>query len=538
MALRVKCKCGKSLKVSSKLADKKVSCPGCQRPFRIPAAKFEARRAKAAASRRAASGSAGKSPARSRPPAPQPFNDPASAARAVPASLDDDLLNDLSGDYDESQSDILTELDVDAGHAELLASAPAPIAPSEAVEPVPGDGPVCRSCNRRLQRGAKICVQCGINLKTGRSMITSDDGHIDGAYETADKIIRGVSWLLPFGYLPIASEGFGTCKPHVVRAVAILTVLISVWFWCYEWSGSPKMQSHKQLLLWTGEQEPTSDDILMFYEFTEYGDAGAFEDKYAELEEKALLAQASDEIDPDEEDEEAADADRTLPGGIPLDFFIDTSSWNDALVVKAHEALPLEQRTIGEYRTSQLLTNAFLHGGILHLVGNLIFLMIFGTRVNMLIGNIASGVLYPVLAVLASYIFLVSAAAGAPMPALGASGAIMGLAGMYLILFPIHKVHMAIWWRWGLVGGFHLSMKLFGVRGFWVVLFYIAFDVFFTVLNLETGTAHWAHLGGFIVGMVLALILLFSRLVNARGGDILSAILGKHAWALIGKPRA
>ena len=49
--------------------------------------------------------------------------------------------------------------------------------------------------------------------------------------------------------------------------------------------------------------------------------------------------------------------------------------------------------------------------------------------------------------------------------------------------------------------------------------------------------AHWAHLGGMLAGITIALLLLVTRLVNARGGDILSVTLGRHAWALIGRPR-
>lgn len=119
---------------------------------------------------------------------------------------------------------------------------------------------------------------------------------------------------------------------------------------------------------------------------------------------------------------------------------------------------------------------------------------------------------------------------------LGASGVVMGLAGMYLILFPAHHVHVATWWRWGLVGGFQLNLRLFPVRGFWIVLFYIAFDVLYTVLQIDDDVAHWAHLGGFIAGVVVALGLLLARLVNARGGDLLSVILGPAAWGLIGRP--
>jgi membrane associated rhomboid family serine protease len=107
---------------------------------------------------------------------------------------------------------------------------------------------------------------------------------------------------------------------------------------------------------------------------------------------------------------------------------------------------------------------------------------------------------------------------------------------MYLVLFPIHKVHLALWLRWGVFLPLRFHLKLFAVRGFWVVLFYIAFDVLFTILRIDTGVARWAHLGGFIAGVTIALILLFSRLINARGGDILTALFKHRAWALIGHP--
>ena len=69
-----------------------------------------------------------------------------------------------------------------------------------------------------------------------------------------------------------------------------------------------------------------------------------------------------------------------------------------------------------------------------------------------------------------------------------------------------------------------------------MVLLFISFDVFFVSLGAEDGTARWAHLGGFIAGMVIALALLLSRVLNAAGGDLITVILGRHAWKLIGRP--
>src|SRR6185295_14564324 len=99
--------------------------------------------------------------------------------------------------------------------------------------------------------------------------------------------------------------------------------------------------------------------------------------------------------------------------------------------------------------------------GIMHLVGNMIFLMVIGTRVNALVGNTATIAFYPLLAAISGWAQMTSLANEPPAPSLGASGAIMGLAGMYLVLMPVHKVHMAFWFRMGLIGRFRHYFKLF-----------------------------------------------------------------------------
>ncbi len=567
MALRVRCRCGKTLRISSALADRKLACPHCKYPFRIPAAKFKAAQAKAAAQARARQAE--------RPPAPSavkaatrrpqragsPEASPAAARAAarpgpIATRLDEDLLGGFPGEDDASRGGLLTELAAEESSASV---APSAIELHDAAQVVGADatsgGPTCPACNRVLAAGAKICVQCGINLQTGRSLMMTDDSRLDSAYVAAENTIRWVSWVIPLSFLPIASEAFGTRKPHAVRVLAVLTIITSVWLWCFDWSGSPKMQSYKNLLLWTGEAKPSAFYIHQFYAFTDYGDAPAFYAKLEALEAKAIeeAVEETEETTEEPEDaaEEAAEEDDDDGGDddeVPSSA-VAQLSWDelaegvvlidpdDDLTNAAHDALPPRQQCFGSYHSYQLLTNAFFHGDPIHLLGNLLFLMIFGARVNALIGNAATAVLYPILGVAASFIFLLSAVGNPPMPALGASGAIMGLAGIYVVLFPMHKVHTAAWFRWGLIRGFKLSLKIFALRGFWVVLFYIAFDVLYTVLGVETGTAHWAHLGGFMVGVVFGFALLLSRLVNARGGDILSALFGRHAWALIGKPR-
>lgn len=440
-------------------------------------------------------------------------------------------------------------------------------------------GPTCPSCRRELRPGAKICVQCGVDIRTGRAILISQETSLNEIYAAAESVISGLSWLIWVGVYPIASEAFGKRKPWTVRSIAVLTILVSFWFWAYDWTDSDKMTSLKNLMLWSGEAKPDGETVAFFYTATNWGNSEAYFAKVEELEtradsmaalgreptaqpheddpalndsdedwEKELAADNADgdPSDPANESDAPTDADAAASGP-STDLLasaqpkieppaIPQAQEEDDVYLAANAALPPEERAIGEYRPSQLLTHALLHGDILHLAGNLLFLMVLGTRVNALIGNIATIVLYPLLAVGAGLAHMWSVAGEMPRPSLGASGAIMGLAGMYLMLFPANKVHMAAWMRLGLIFGFQLRLRLFAVHGFWVVAFYIAFDIFYTAIGLETGTAHWAHLGGFIFGAGVALVLLCARLVNARGGDLLSVILGKHAWALVGRP--
>jgi membrane associated rhomboid family serine protease len=423
--IRVRCACGAKLTVAARFAGRKIKCPQCGGAIVVPAA---------------------------------------AAASASPPAVSDNIDSLFEG--------------LVAGETVAVAPPPTvgpPASPSRsgnavvAASAALGQPQTCPSCNQSLPADAKICVACGIHLKTGRPLLTTQEDTLDQAYIYAEKAIGILSWLIPVGVYPVASEAFGLRKPWTVRAIAVTTVLASLWFMVAVIHNPEPSIENANLMLWSGRATP------------------------ANLPSGQLAAQ------PDEAEGE--------PDQFPC-----------------------------SHRPYQLLTHAWLHGGLLHLAGNLLFLLVLGSRVNALIGNIFTALLYPLLAIVAGMAHAIAVADQPLTPMLGASGAVMGLAGMYLVLFPVHRVHMAAWYRFGLVGGFHLNMKLFPVRGFLVVLFYIAFDVFFTVIGLQDQVAHWAHLGGFIAGATIAFLLLCTRLVNARGGDILSALLGRHAWALIGKP--
>jgi len=388
-------------------------------------------------------------------------------------------------------------------------SLPMPPPPPGAAPKPTGPPPQCPSCQEQLPHGAVICVRCGINIKTGRSILTADESGLDQAQAATESIVSAISWLICFGIYPVRSEAFGKCKPHAIRALAAVTIAVTVAVWGYHLAVPNGVAASKNLMLWGGEAEPSAEHLQAM---CLYGGVG---------EPDKLQAAISSKLGPKIRGPEKAATDE-------VDF--------DKVFVEAHNALPEEAQCVGHFHAYQLLTHALLHGGLLHLLGNLLFLMVLGTRVNSLIGNPATLVIYPLLAIAGAVGQLVTSVDQMPYPMLGASGAIMGLAGMYFVLFPMNKMHMVYWWRFGLIGWFELHMRQFAVRGLWVVAFYIAFDVFYTALGVEDGTAHWAHLGGFIAGAGIAIVLVLARLVNARGGDIFSALLGRHAWALVGKP--
>ena len=354
----------------------------------------------------------------------------------------------------------------------------------------------CPSCDKKLADDATVCTDCGIYIDTGRPIITARGVDEDELYERSRRVIRPLSWIVPLGVYPVYSEAMGEHRPYATWAIATVTVMVSIFWLGLQSSGSAKMRSMKDLMLWSGRAQPSKEQIRAFYEHTNYGDKQAFLAKKRELRDTV----ASNEIDR-----------------------------------VALSKLTPAQQCFGRFAILQLVSHAFLHGSLLHLAGNMLFLLVFGSRVNSVIGNIPMLILYPVLAVTAALTHLLSIGSQPPTAMLGASGAVMGMAGVYLLLFPVHRIHLTAWARWGFLAGFHLSFKCFALRGFWVVLFYIMFDFIAVAFVIDTRTAHWAHIGGFIWGLAICVVILVSGL-GYSGSDGLSLILGKHAWPLIGSP--
>ncbi|WP_044291463.1 rhomboid family intramembrane serine protease [Rivularia sp. PCC 7116] len=158
-----------------------------------------------------------------------------------------------------------------------------------------------------------------------------------------------------------------------------------------------------------------------------------------------------------------------------------------------------------------LITSQFLHGGLLHLGGNMLFLWIFGNNVEEKLGYIKYLIFYlacGVLASLAQWYF----SQGSTIPSLGASGAIAGVMGAYIIRFPKAEVIGVV-----PLGIFFPTFRVpaYFFLGFWFIqqAFYGVSSLGMpTNIGMESGgIAYWAHAGGFVVGAILGPILgLFS----------------------------
>ena len=151
-----------------------------------------------------------------------------------------------------------------------------------------------------------------------------------------------------------------------------------------------------------------------------------------------------------------------------------------------------------------LVTSMFLHGGWMHLIGNMLFLWIFGDNLEDEMGHGRFALFYLVSG-LGAGLAHVLAAPGSPVPTVGASGAIAGVMGGYLLLFPKAKVDILFI--------FIVFFRIVPIPA-WIMLgLWFAMQLFNGVgANPDTGgVAYWAHAGGFVIGLVLALPL-FRRL--------------------------
>lgn len=157
--------------------------------------------------------------------------------------------------------------------------------------------------------------------------------------------------------------------------------------------------------------------------------------------------------------------------------------------------IPTELHPISTEGVTHLFTSMFMHGGIAHLLGNMWFLWIFGDNVEDEIGRIKFVIFYLLSGVAGALTHVVlNVKSGIPM--VGASGAISGVLGAYLLLHPSARVKMLFIIRF-------IRIPAWCYLLIWIGLQVLALSQASKVAGM--GIAYWAHIGGFVAGMFLSI---------------------------------
>lgn len=160
--------------------------------------------------------------------------------------------------------------------------------------------------------------------------------------------------------------------------------------------------------------------------------------------------------------------------------------------------------------TSYITAN-FLHGGWLHLIGNLWFLWLAGFVLEDFWGRSLYLAFY-LIAGAAALQFDAWLNSGSIVPTLGASGAVAALMGAFLVRFPKMRIEM-LWWMFARIR--------FKAPAYWLLPAWLVMEIFYgSIFGQSTGVAHWAHVGGFLFGALAALGLWYSGLEHKANREI------------------
>jgi len=159
------------------------------------------------------------------------------------------------------------------------------------------------------------------------------------------------------------------------------------------------------------------------------------------------------------------------------------------------------------YSFKGLFGHMWLHGGLFHLIGNMLFLWIFGNAVCSKIGNLMYFPVYILLGLFAAVAYNIFSDGRA----VGASGAINGIVGMFLIFYPLNDItyFWMLYLRWSGTVSF---------SSFWAIIMWFVFDIYGAV-NGGVGVAYTAHIGGFLAGVAIAVALLKFKIVEMEDDE-------------------
>ena len=192
---------------------------------------------------------------------------------------------------------------------------------------------------------------------------------------------------------------------------------------------------------------------------------------------------------------------RARGGEVALDAFV--TSWG---VVPADLTAAWSRGDLLTHGTATLITSQFLHGGWLHLLGNMLYLWIFGNNVEDRLGRLVFVGFYLTGGALAG-LSQIAIDPSSQIPTIGASGAIAATLGAYFVLFPRARITSLVF-----LGFFYqlIDVPAVIVLGFWFVL-QVLDGITSSGLTTAGGVAVFAHIGGFVAGAVAARLLFVGR---------------------------
>ncbi len=161
------------------------------------------------------------------------------------------------------------------------------------------------------------------------------------------------------------------------------------------------------------------------------------------------------------------------------------------LAMRPQEVLSAINGTSEHFPLVTIFTSMFLHGGFLHIFANMMFLAAFGPPVEQAVGPWRFTLYYLAWGVFAALAQIYASPMG-NVPVLGASGAIGGVLGCYFLLFPSNRLHVLIMGIW------EFETKAWILLGLWFL---------YQIFARQDGVANWAHVGGFLAGMVTVLVI-------------------------------
>ncbi len=144
-----------------------------------------------------------------------------------------------------------------------------------------------------------------------------------------------------------------------------------------------------------------------------------------------------------------------------------------------------------------VFSSIFMHGGLFHLGGNMLYLWIFGNNIEDRLGHMRFLIFYLFCGIFAAYSHAITNA-GSTIPMIGASGAVSGILGAYLLLFPRARVHTLL-----ILGFFITTVRIPAliVIGFWAFIQFLN-GIISSGLQSSGGVAWFAHVGGFLMGLL------------------------------------